>query len=520
MLDLSVASSVLVGLCTVFAASLCFFLSYRAKQQEKKIGAIPMAFPNKKHFLIGHAGMLGKDMINGLKTLCVEESQVDGLSRFYLIDQLAIGVTKAQHVKLALNASNYRAKIPIIDKHIDMLLGPKALVSLMNEDWKILRKLIARSFNLEFLKGLVDDVNNVTSKFIASLSKKQNQVVDCWPAVKCITVDVIGLSAFNHNFDSCSSLIASPVVDAFEFMLESNTKRQFDKTLDPRYYFYEWPSSENKKYNHSVHVVRSTIDSIVKARRARRKDNLKDPHNDLLRHLLDAHEEDGIAADDSTLTDNLVTLLFGGFDTSSITLTYAFYLMATHPDVEAKVRKEVVGLLGNDRMPNYEEITTKLPYCTAVINEVLRLFPPAPVTVRTLSEPLTLPVDLSTHKDPSKRENRVEMVTLPKGVMMYIPIWWVHRSPDNYSNPDKFDPDRWLNGGSIDRHAHIPFSGGARDCVGRRFAMIEAVAVFALVVRKFSFETVPGYQLIPEAVGVVQKPKGGMPLKIHLVDSQ
>ena len=117
-------------------------------------------------------------------------------------------------------------------------------------------------------------------------------------------------------------------------------------------------------------------------------------------------------------------------------------MMTQHPDVEAKVVAEVNSVAGSD--PNqplsYEDITNNLPYCTAVINEVLRLFPPAPVTVRTLEEPLELKVDTTptststtpTSTDTSATKKETTTITLPKGIMMYIPIWWVQRSPLNY----------------------------------------------------------------------------------------
>ena len=197
--------------------------------------------------------------------------------------------------------------------------------------------------------------------------------------------------------------------------------------------------------------------------------------------------------------------------------------------------------------PTYDILQSKLPYCTAVVKEALRLYPPAPVTVRTLKQPLTLHLDLSQdtagHVHPTRtqakaaqttqsssksgpgpsmketeRKTQKQAVTLPAGTTLYIPIWWLHRSTQNYDNPEEFDPDRFYDparASKIHRYAHVAFSGGARDCVGRRFALLETVAVFAICLRRLKFTPVEGYVLEPEAVGVVQKPKGDMPMKVE-----
>jgi cytochrome P450 family 4 len=104
-------------------------------------------------------------------------------------------------------------------------------------------------------------------------------------------------------------------------------------------------------------------------------------------------------------------------------------------------------------------VQTKLPLCSAVINETLRLYPPAPITVRYTEAPVEL--------QPG--------IIVPTGTMLYLPIWWIHRSPDNFEDPDSFRPERFLGAERerMHRYAFIPFSGGARDCVGRRFAMTE-----------------------------------------------
>ena len=176
-----------------------------------------------------------------------------------------------------------------------------------------------------------------------------------------------------------------------------------------------------------------------------------------------------------------------------------------HPHGASRCRQEVVAAIGATAHASYNDVQTQLPLCTAVINETLRLYPPAPVTVRYTETPVEL----------------MPGVVVPPGSTLYLPIWWIHRSPHNFDEPDVFRPERFL-GSERDRKHHrysfIPFSGGARDCVGRRFAMIEAVAVFAHVIRNVDFEVRCDHEVITQAVGPVQKPKGGMPLRVRAVN--
>ena len=121
---------VTMGLAIV-AVPIFFWLVKRSCSGDP-IPEIPLACPDKAHWFLGHAPMM-QDMLNGLHKICVEESKVDGLSKFKLVSLTAISVMKADHVKAALTASNYRQRIPLIAKHMDMFLGRRALVQLMKD---------------------------------------------------------------------------------------------------------------------------------------------------------------------------------------------------------------------------------------------------------------------------------------------------------------------------------------------------------------------------------------------------
>lgn len=356
---------------------------------------------------------------------------------------------------------------------------------------------------------MVLDVNQVCEAFVQALVRVDGQPLDMWATMKCVTVDIIGRAAFGFDFNCVSALNPSPIVDAFEFLVAEQQRRAFESPLNPFSFFYELPCEANRQHRAARDLIRSTISTIVESRIHKRKN---DPqfaeHNDLLKYVLDSSEEDGALSDPQLLTDNLVTILFGGYDTSSITLAYAFYLMAKHPQVAARAREEVLRLLGPEGRPSYDDLHSGLPFCLAVVKESLRLYPPAPVTTRDLEHPVQLKINESWTE------------TIPAGTTIYIPIWLVHRSEHNFQNPEEFDPDRFFEKSraeQIHRFAHIPFSGGGRDCIGRRFAMLELVAIFASVIRRISFECPPDYSVTPEFHGFLPRPLEGITLTLRAI---
>lgn len=228
---------------------------------------------------------------------------------------------------------------------------------------------------------------------------------------------------------------------------------------------------------------------------------------------------------DEAIGDILMTLLFGGYDTTSITLSYALYLLATHPDIEAECLKEVNSVLPTDQATEQLEGIEQLQYTRAVILETLRLYPPAPLTVRNLEKPM----ELGGH-------------VFEKGTSMFVPIWSVQRDARNFPKPTEMRPERWVRpvsadsittGGSAweerlandmtsytdvppaNRDAFCAFAAGARNCVGRKLAIQEAVTLLALLIRKLKFLVVEeGYQVEPTEAAVVQQPAGGLPMII------
>lgn len=477
---------------------------YATRKPQPIVAGIPLS-PHHTPFL-GVAPLL-KEVIGALRVLCVDSANEDGLSSFYLIGQPVVSVLKAEHVRTVLLASNYRSQISMWQKHLDQFLGPKAIVTLMHDEWRAHRRLMTSAFHWQSLRAMIPTFCRVANGFADRLAGSGEAPVELSSAMKLATLDAIGLTAFGFSFNTVRDG-RNRVAEAFEFLLDEVTRRQTEGLFEPSSLIDWLPTEANKRWWAEVKVLRSTVDNLVRTRLQQTAEQQKgggsaEVHEDLLKHMIDASREDGQLTAQS-LSDNLLTFMFGGFDTTSIALAYTFRLIATHPEVEAKALAEIKAVLGPADDPSYETLQ-QLPYCQAVLTEALRLYPPAPLTVRTLEEDLSL---------------EGGRYRIPKGTIIYIPIWRVHRYPPNWGDDaEEFRPERHLApaggaeggaGKSATSYRFVAFSGGQRNCIGQRFAMLEATVLFAIILRRCRFELPEGAPpLRSVSTGIVQKPEGG-----------
>lgn len=216
---------------------------------------------------------------------------------------------------------------------------------------------------------------------------------------------------------------------------------------------------------------------------------------DLLTLLLQAADPDtgqGLSEDD--VKANIVTFIAAGHETTSNTLTWAIYLVSQAPDVAARIEAEVDRELPDGRVE--PGALDRLVYTRAVIDEALRLYPPAATLTRDAVGP-----------------DRLGTLRVKAGARIVISPWLLHRHNRLWTDPNGFDPTRFLpdNKGAIDRFAYLPFGAGPRVCIGASFALQEAVIILATVLRSYRFELCDGHVVMP-VQRVSLRPQGGMPM--------
>ena len=219
--------------------------------------------------------------------------------------------------------------------------------------------------------------------------------------------------------------------------------------------------------------------------------------DDLLTRLAGARDPDtGNPMSDKQLVDNLMTFLAAGHETTAKALTWTLYLIARAPEWQQRIRHEVQEVAGEG--PIGADHLDRLVVTRAVLDEAMRLYPPAPVMTRQVVT-----------------ATRLGDQMLPAGTLVFVPIYALHRHTKLWEEPDRFDPERFMpeRKAKYPRTQHMPFGFGARTCIGASFAIMEALAILATLVRRADFEWDGKHA--PEPLSrVTLRPKGGMPLRV------
>jgi cytochrome P450 len=255
----------------------------------------------------------------------------------------------------------------------------------------------------------------------------------------------------------------------------------------------EWmPYPNRRRALRARDVLRHDIFRIVQGRRVN-----PSAHPDLLDLLLAARDpETGRSMTDAEVVNNLLTFIIAGHETTAVALSWTLWLLAKDQASQQRTFEEAKAV-ARDR-PIGAAHVEGLSYSRQVIQEAMRLFPPAPGIgrqARVAMEPGGIPI--------------------AAGTRVHIPVFALHRNGRLWDNPNAFDPDRFTpeRVKARSRYAFLPFGGGPRICIGAGFATIEAAVILATLVRHFRFAPLPGHKPKPVAK-VTLRPAGGMPLLI------
>eukprot|EP00429_Kryptoperidinium_foliaceum_P001258 CAMPEP_0176015888 /NCGR_PEP_ID=MMETSP0120_2-20121206/7568_1 /TAXON_ID=160619 /ORGANISM="Kryptoperidinium foliaceum, Strain CCMP 1326" /LENGTH=543 /DNA_ID=CAMNT_0017348869 /DNA_START=200 /DNA_END=1831 /DNA_ORIENTATION=+ len=530
--DRSTVLSLISASAVVTLTATAYFLKRKRDEMQKKADQAPIeGFPTAPgaHWIFGHMGQLNANGFKeGYKTVFQDYADENGVCSFWFLNRPTMSVLLGKDAKFVLTSSSYREPLKALERHNENFLGPKALTSLMGKEWRLYRNAVHKSFTPGAIQQSQHVINQVattlTDALLAAAEKepKSQTTMKVLPLMKMATMDVFGLAALGYDFGCSAALKLTDIAAAFEF-LASELTRRVQTLLNPTSLFYSIPTAANRKHRHQRKLIRAFISEQIaeaKARHERGDDAGSSTKQDLLANMIRTASKDEEFSDDA-LGDILMTLLFGGYDTTSITMSYALYLLARHPEIEAKCLEEIEAVFSNG-----EDSFTgpdQLPYTKAVILETLRLFPPAPLTTRNLEKPLTM-----------------YGKQLEKGTPVFVPIWSIQRDERNFPEPGEIIPERWvrpthesnsntssweerpgddLKSHSIapaNRDAFVVFAAGARNCVGRILAMQESVTLLAFMIRRLKSDEVTEdrYEVTPRLASFIQQPDDGLPMVI------
>ncbi len=425
--------------------------------------------PMRSYPLLGLLPQFSRDPVNTLVRLAQEQGGVAilplGRRRLYVVTSPS-GV---QHV-LKDNAVNY-----VKGRTMDVprpLLGEN-LVSAEGEVWYRLRRLVQPAFSRRRLLSMVDRIAGTVEEFFPTWDAlaQAGRPVDLVPLMMEITLAVIARIMFSVD------VLAE----------EERLLKAFDDALHAlnRIAWSPWPrvSSLYVRALPSFRRAKATLDDVV-YRIIRERRQYAPDRSDLLSMLMAAKDPDtGSQLSDEELRNQALTIFLAGHETTALALSWTWYLLGTHPEVERRFRREVREVLG-ERDFEREDVD-RLSYTRMVIDEALRLYPSVWVTARD-----------------TVKEDVIDGIPVPAGARVVISPYVTHRDPALWPAPEAFDPERFREGvpDHLPPFAYYPFSGGPRKCLGYFLAPLEMTIVMALLARRYRFVLVPGYPVRPRPV--------------------
>jgi cytochrome P450 len=336
------------------------------------------------------------------------------------------------------------------------------------------RRLLAPAFAPKRIAAYATTMGERAERYAAKLD--DGATIDLADSVMHLTFEIVGKTLFDAEVTEDAATVGEALTVAMEVAIGQLGSMV---PVPPRI-----PTPGNLRYRRAVTQLDDVVYRIIRDRRAEGGDR-----GDVLSMLLAARDEDGSAMTDRQVRDEAMTLFLAGHETIANALAWTFYLLGRNPDVRTRMEVELDAFERTHRLTN--EDLKKLPYTLAVLKEAMRLYPPAYVVSRS-----------------NVRDVTIGGYALKKNAIVVVNIIGIHRRQDLWPDPERFDPQRFLNDREkqLPRGAYMPFGAGPRVCIGNHFALMEGHLVLATIARRVRFElTGPDVRLEPL---VTLRPRG------------
>jgi cytochrome P450 len=459
--------------------------------------------------LVGHAKQFQEDQLGAFLKATREASRADGVAalRFFGLSVLVVSSPPVLHELLVEKSRAFGKSLGV-----RTLLYPITGEGLFTSDgdlWKRQRKLMAPLFSAAYMESYTDGMSACIDREISAW--RPGDEVDIGREMTRITMAVVSRTLFGLDTRAESDELGEAITDVLEYMTQASGKlglvvkmqvvsalealaRVTPPALSPALSAvsapllrlargpFPLPTRKSRRVHAAIEKFNGLILRMIQERRAA---GLSQP--DLLSKLLAARDEDdGATMSDQQVHDEMLTLFFAGHETTAVATSWALYLLGRHPDIYRKLMAEVDALGG--RSITYADLP-RLPYTRCVFKEALRLYPPAVLIDRqTLSD-----VELGGY-------------LLPRGTIVFLSPFAIHRDPELWPDPETFDPERFTPEAEAARPrvAYLPFGAGPRVCIGNHFALMEAQLVLARITQRFTLSALEDEPNPPVPMGTLR----------------
>lgn len=392
--------------------------------------------------------------------------------------------------EVLVTQSNKFEKAPLDKRILGKFLGNGLLTSDGNFHRRQ-RRLAQPAFHSKRIQNYAEVMVEYANQIMAGW--QDEAVVDVTEEMMHLTMLIVSKTLFDADAITGSAGTAESISSAMhDFQAISNRDYQRGFSLP------SWiPTADNRLRNRASAQFSQVMDQIIAERRQTAVNGQVADTGDLLSMLMLSVDEDGEFMDDKQLRDEVATLFAAGHETTSNALSWTWYLLAQHPEIEAKLHAELDNVLAG-RQPTLADLPN-LPYTLQIIKESMRLYPPAWI----LNGRVAL------------EDAEIGGYTIPKGSTAFVSPYVMHHLPQYFAEPETFKPERFTPEfeKSLPKFAYMPFGGGARVCIGNAFAMMEAQLILATVAQKYQLELATSDPIQYKAQ-ITLTAQNGIPMKV------
>ncbi len=382
-----------------------------------------------------------------------------------------------------------RAEFPKLERHLRVLrqMTGNSIFNSDGELWARQRRLVRPVFQPRRMARYAEHMVQHTQRMLSSWSSDVD--VDMVAAMTRLTLEIICKTMFSLELsDAATDIPLASRIRSDTFLREMGELYRLPDGLPLR-------SKRRKRW--ALNAIDALIRQAIRERRASPAGS-----EDLLSLLLTEvdDEGDGTGMSDEQARDEAVTLFLAGHDSTAAALSWIWYVIATHGDVQHRMITEIDQVIGN-RLPDVNDLAN-MPYLDRVMKECLRLYPPTWCLVaREAASDIVL-----------------QGYRIRKKSWIYVSPYVMHRNPSLFDDPDRFDPSRFTNENfsRLPPHAYMPFGAGPRLCVGKTFSLVELPLIVTTVLQRFSIGLSPqqGADVEPEPLLAI-RPRGGLLLRVY-----
>ncbi|MBL4624153.1 MAG: cytochrome P450 [Flavobacteriales bacterium] len=434
----------------------------------------------KGHWILGIALDLIRDPLGFLSSVT---SEFPSIVTYRFANRHVVYLSDPTLIKHVMQTNNKNYLKGLQYEPLKLVLGNGLLTS-EGEFWLRQRRIVSPVFHKKYIVSFANQMVSSTQNLIASWEKEEGKVIDIYPPMMQLTLDIVGLTLFSTNVKDKAASVGPALGVLMEFAI--NRVRAIVKI--PLWF----PLPGNMRFRKNKKILDDVVVNIIKKRRRTPSD-----HIDLLDMLMKAKDEEtGEQMTDDQLKDEVMTIFIAGHETTASALTFVWHLLSKNPEKQQKFHEELDRVL-EGKMPLMEHVP-QLEYTLQIIYEAMRLYPPAWIVARR-----------------AINEDVIGEYPIEKDSNVLICPYSVHRNPAIWEQAEEFLPERFEKEKmkEIDKFAYFPFGGGPRMCVGNNFALMEMQLAMAVIGQRYSVENDVTHQVKLDPL-VTLRPQNGVKLKL------